>query len=534
MYGNININQINKNILSASEKMEKCDFSSAVEQINKTLQIDKNNYELIFMLALCYEQMGNIEKSYYTYKLAIYLADGTEDKEVIEAEFKRLCSYADADEYKLGKALESIIIDRINTGEISNTYKFLTEMFNDNNKVAAMTAITEENMLLFMMLEINSCENNNIIEDDNNVFNIYGCDYEKFRQVYIQLKFIFRRIWFGFDIKYQNELSEIVKKYNVSSDMVAVIAKYSIDKPCWVDAFGRISYIFEQAGLYSHANRINQYKEWLLSIGEGNTEMCKKPDTFNNKTEIKIVNCKNRTCNELVKNKTDETKIAVIYCTNDELYDRECILYLKRLRIPEGMDLEINPVINAPGMAAGYNAAMSYSDAKYKIYIHHDTFITDTDLLSKLIEIFNNNLDIGLIGNFGTTKLLPSGRWYENESVNNRGNLYQDEMLNIKHAVSIVKEGNFEYADAIDGIFMAASKDLRWREDLFDGWHFYDISQTFEFRKAGYKTVFMNDYENTVALIHETTARKDPYNLYDKYRKIFLENYMLDVNVNMK
>ena len=524
---NININQINKNILSASDKMDNGDFEAAIKQINETLLIDNNNYELTFMLALCYEQTGNVEKAYYTYKLAMYLAQGTDDREVIEGEFKRLCSYADASGYMLGKALESLVADRINIGEINNTYNFLAELFNNNNKAAAMTAITEENMLLFMMLEISGCENNNIA-DDNKIFNIYGCDYNKFKQVYIRLKFVFRRIWFGFDIKYQKELSELVKKYNVSPDMVAVIAKYSIDKPCWVEAFGRISSILEQTGLYLHADRINQYKEWLSSIGEGNSEKCADQDTFDNNAEVKAIDCKIMTSNPTKENQQDSSKIAVIYCTNDELYDKECILYLRRLRIPDGMKLEINPVINASGMAAGYNIAMACSDATYKIYIHHDTFITDTNLLSKLIDIFKNNSGIGLVGNFGTTKLLPSGRWYENKSSNNRGNLYQDEMLNIKHAVSFVKEGSFEYADAIDGIFMASSKDVEWREDLFDGWHFYDISQTFEFRKAGYMTVFMNDYDNVVSLIHETTARKDPHDLYDKYRRIFLDNYMTD------
>ena len=268
---NISINQINKNILSASDKMDNGDFEAAIKQINETLLIDNNNYELTFMLALCYEQTGNVEKAYYTYKLAMYLAQGTDDREVIEGEFKRLCSYADASGYMLGKALESLVADRINIGEINNTYNFLAELFNNSNKAAAMTAITEENMLLFMMLEISGCENNNIA-DDNKIFNIYGSDYNKFKQVYIRLKFVFRRIWFGFDIKYQKELSELVKKYNVSPDMVAVIAKYSIDKPCWVEAFGRVSSILEQTGLYLHADRINQYKEWLSSIGEGNSE----------------------------------------------------------------------------------------------------------------------------------------------------------------------------------------------------------------------------------------------------------------------
>ena len=122
---NMYINQINKNILSASDKMDNGDFETAIKQINETLLMDNNNYELTFMLALGYEQTGNIEKAYYTYKLAMFLAQGTDDREVIECEFKRLCSYADASEYKLGKALESLIIDRINLGEYTETLKFL-------------------------------------------------------------------------------------------------------------------------------------------------------------------------------------------------------------------------------------------------------------------------------------------------------------------------------------------------------------------------------------------------------------------------
>ena len=33
---------------------------------------------------------------------------------------------------------------------------------------------------------------------------------------------------------------------------------------------------------------------------------------------------------------------------------------------------------------------------------------------------------------------------------------------------------------------MATQYDVPWREDLFDGFDFYDVSQSFEFRKAGY------------------------------------------------
>ena len=42
---------------------------------------------------------------------------------------------------------------------------------------------------------------------------------------------------------------------------------------------------------------------------------------------------------------------------------------------------------------------------------------------------------------------------------------------------------------AIDGMLMVTKDDVPWREDLFDGWDFYDSSQSFEFTRRGYKIV---------------------------------------------
>lgn len=36
---------------------------------------------------------------------------------------------------------------------------------------------------------------------------------------------------------------------------------------------------------------------------------------------------------------------------------------------------------------------------------------------------------------------------------------------------------------------MITSEDIPWREDCFDGWDFYDVSQSFEFRKRGLRVV---------------------------------------------
>ncbi len=44
-------------------------------------------------------------------------------------------------------------------------------------------------------------------------------------------------------------------------------------------------------------------------------------------------------------------------------------------------------------------------------------------------------------------------------------------------------------AEAVDGFLMATQYDIPWREDVFNGWDYYDASQSFEFRKAGYSVV---------------------------------------------
>lgn len=71
---NINNNQVTDIIIEASSYMDNSDFYTALNLINKGLSLSPNNYELNFMSTLCYEQNKEIEKAYYRYCLAIYLA----------------------------------------------------------------------------------------------------------------------------------------------------------------------------------------------------------------------------------------------------------------------------------------------------------------------------------------------------------------------------------------------------------------------------------------------------------------------------
>ena len=112
-------NNINSIILRASSFMDNAEYNKALDFINNGIKLDNNNYELIFMKAICLEQSGYIEDAYYLYKLAIFIANNSNsnDESIINSEFTRMCSCNNADPYKLGKSLEHLITEHIKLHE---------------------------------------------------------------------------------------------------------------------------------------------------------------------------------------------------------------------------------------------------------------------------------------------------------------------------------------------------------------------------------------------------------------------------------
>lgn len=85
---------------------------------------------------------------------------------------------------------------------------------------------------------------------------------------------------------------------------------------------------------------------------------------------------------------TGKNQVAFITCVNDEEEYAECQYYLNRLHIPEGYEADIISIREAPSMAAGYNAGMKSSQAKYKVYLHQDVFIKNRDFIPDMLKVF--------------------------------------------------------------------------------------------------------------------------------------------------
>lgn len=209
-------------------------------------------------------------------------------------------------------------------------------------------------------------------------------------------------------------------------------------------------------------------------------------------------------------------------CVSDEQQFAEACYYIKRLHVPEGYEIDIIAVREAESMCAGYQAAMESSDAKYKVYLHQDVMIVYQDFLRDMIAYFENDDQIGLIGMIGCRSLpidaLAVGSWdvgviyhncVEHEGAGDRYILYQN-------ADRMPTE-----AEAVDGLLMATQYDVTWRSDLFDDWHYYDVSQCMEMRRKGYKVVV--PYQDTPWCFHDNKSAV--MKRYYDYTKRFIREY---------
>lgn len=221
----------------------------------------------------------------------------------------------------------------------------------------------------------------------------------------------------------------------------------------------------------------------------------------------------------------NDKKICFIICVNNNLYFEQCLFYINNLIIPDGYDIDVISIESGESITSAYNQAMIESDAKYKVYMHQDTFIINRNFINDILNVFNMSEEIGMIGMVGAKTIPLDGCWWN--SKNCCGTVYEN-------STGIMNKLQFENFDedysevkAIDGLLMCTQHDVKWREDLFDGWHLYDTSQSLEFIRNGYKVVVPNMKEPWI--VHDCGIVKYSGGNYKGYKDILLEEYKEEI-----
>ncbi len=224
----------------------------------------------------------------------------------------------------------------------------------------------------------------------------------------------------------------------------------------------------------------------------------------------------------------NEHEICFIMRSGKKDFEDECIKYLSRLRVPDSFDINLL-VIHGDGSAySDFNEAMKRSDAKYKVYMNDDVFIRNREFIKDLLKIFDEQ-DIGMIGMLGVKELDNDGVLEHTQRYG--GKMRRDYALN--YCANPIKSFYEKYTEvvAIDSFLMATQYDIPWREDLFDGGEFYNISQSAEFRRKGYRIVVPGQGEKPW-VIYENHRNNCKDN--EEYRKKIISEYAKDFKLDLE
>lgn len=222
-------------------------------------------------------------------------------------------------------------------------------------------------------------------------------------------------------------------------------------------------------------------------------------------------------------NKVNGQKISFIYCVNDRQIFEKSLQYINLLKIPSEFEIEILAIEGAPSIAAGYNLGMRESDAKYKVYLHQDVYIINQNFIFDLIKIFKDHMKLGILGVVGSKFIPQSYIWWDGKSL--YGKVFESHSGEMGLLSFNEVEKDFESVATVDGLLIATQYDLPWRDDVFVGWHYYDMSQSLEFIEAQYEVGIPR--QNIPWVIHDCgivntsgfdQAREDFINTYKEFK----------------
>lgn len=231
----------------------------------------------------------------------------------------------------------------------------------------------------------------------------------------------------------------------------------------------------------------------------------------------------------------DANKICLIACVNDETqFENFCMAGLRRLVVPDGMSVEVLTVDDAPSMTAGYEKARISSDAKYKVYLHQDVEIVNPNFIEDLLSVFFRDKSIGMMGMVGVSRLCSNAVWWDSFSNGLKGGVTCTRDEQSKTVLNFYEQTGteavpYENVATVDGLLIATQYDIPWREDIIESWHFYDISQCFEYLRHGYRIAVFRQEECWV--IHHERDKMTYSWLYDwdSQRRKCLSEYWTEI-----
>ena len=139
-----------------------------------------------------------------------------------------------------------------------------------------------------------------------------------------------------------------------------------------------------------------------------------------------------------------------------------------------------------------------------------------------LVREFRQYPEYGLAGVVGVRRMPENGIWWEGEKLGSIRDKLTGEFLDYQYQMD---SRHSQLASAVDGLLLATQYDIPWRTDLFTGWHFYDLSQAYEFRRLGFRTIVLP--QQAPLCVHNSV--KPSVEGFEEDRQRFVQEYAAEL-----
>lgn len=219
--------------------------------------------------------------------------------------------------------------------------------------------------------------------------------------------------------------------------------------------------------------------------------------------------------------KNDVISVVISTRKRDEKY----VEHIRKVLSHPKSEILVYENDNQYALSEIYNKGLNDSKNDIVLFIHDDLIIDTKNITPKVVKLFDNNPDYGIIGIAGTDK-LTNGRWWEN-----RENMFgivahiQDGKRHVN------KYSKFQFSDTLkevvvlDGLFLMVHKKRikHTFNEEFKDFHFYDLPICVENYLDGVKIGLTTKFDVTHKSIGGTNKKweKNKYLFEALYEKNF-------------
>jgi GT2 family glycosyltransferase len=178
--------------------------------------------------------------------------------------------------------------------------------------------------------------------------------------------------------------------------------------------------------------------------------------------------------------------ISIVYCTREENKKHTDHL-LKACGNPK---VEIIEYINkGESLTKFYNKALAETKNDIVVFAHDDIIVETKQIANRIVRMFENNPEYGIIGVAGTKYLSNTGRWWDERKSMYGKVAHTHEGKTWLSEYSPDQDKRLEETIIVDGVFFAVNKNRIKQnfDEAVEGFHFYDVDFSFRNHLEGVK-----------------------------------------------